>query len=40
MSALAEKRVVIVGAGVVGLCCAHYLRARGHAVTVTDRTPA
>ncbi len=39
MSSLAEKRVVIVGAGVIGLCCAHFLRARGHHVTVVDRHP-
>ncbi len=39
MNATGEKRIVIVGAGVIGLCCAHYLRARGHAVTVVDRNP-
>jgi D-amino-acid dehydrogenase len=39
MNATGEKRIVIVGAGVIGLSCAHYLRARGHAVTVVDRNP-
>src|SRR5258708_22441198 len=33
------KRVVICGAGAIGLCCAHYLRARGHEVTVVERGP-
>jgi D-amino-acid dehydrogenase len=33
----ASKHVVICGAGVIGLCCAHYLRERGHAVTIVDR---
>jgi D-amino-acid dehydrogenase len=33
------SHVVICGAGVIGLCCAHYLRARGHDVTVVDRQP-
>ncbi|MGQ0835728.1 MAG: FAD-dependent oxidoreductase [Gammaproteobacteria bacterium] len=30
-------RVVICGAGVIGLNCAHYLRERGHEVTVVER---
>ncbi len=30
-------RVVVVGAGIVGLCSAWYLRRDGHAVTVVDR---
>jgi D-amino-acid dehydrogenase len=33
------KEIVICGAGVIGLCCAHYLRARGHEVTVVERGP-
>ena len=33
------SRVVILGAGIIGLCCAHYLRARGHDVTVVERQP-
>ncbi|MGH7681202.1 MAG: NAD(P)/FAD-dependent oxidoreductase, partial [Candidatus Eiseniibacteriota bacterium] len=33
------KRVAIVGGGVIGLCCAHYLLERGHGVTVVERGP-
>ncbi len=33
------KRVVIVGAGVIGLASAYYLLRRGHQVTVLDREP-
>jgi D-amino-acid dehydrogenase len=33
------KRVVICGAGVIGLCCAHFLRARGCEVTLVEREP-
>ncbi|MSU25486.1 MAG: FAD-dependent oxidoreductase [Opitutus sp.] len=33
------KHVVIGGAGIIGLCCAHYLRARGHEVSVLERAP-
>ncbi len=33
------QHVVVCGAGIIGLCCAHYLRARGHEVTVVDRAP-
>ncbi|HYC38547.1 MAG TPA: FAD-dependent oxidoreductase [Usitatibacter sp.] len=32
------SRIVVVGAGVVGICCALYLRRDGHDVTVVDRT--
>ena len=31
------KRVVVVGGGVVGACCAYYLAKAGHAVTVVER---
>ncbi|QJW99400.1 NAD(P)/FAD-dependent oxidoreductase [Frigoriglobus tundricola] len=31
------SRVVVVGGGVVGACCAYYLSKAGHAVTVLDR---
>ncbi len=31
------KRIVVVGGGVVGACCAYYLAKAGHAVTVVDR---
>ena len=30
-------RIVVVGAGVIGLSCAHRLRAAGHAVEVWSR---
>jgi D-amino-acid dehydrogenase len=33
------KHVVVVGAGVIGLCTAHYAAARGYKVTVLDREP-
>jgi D-amino-acid dehydrogenase len=33
------KRVVIVGGGVIGLCCAYYLTRDGHSVTILDREP-
>ncbi len=33
------RRVVIVGAGVIGLASAYYLLRRGHKVTVLDREP-
>src|SRR5437763_16628347 len=35
-----SKSVVVVGGGVVGLCSAYYLSARGFHVTVLDRDPA
>src|SRR6185436_19341475 len=35
----AAKHIVICGAGVIGLCCAYYLRERGHAVTIIERGP-
>ena len=31
-----EKHVVVVGAGVIGLCCAYHLVRRGLRVTVVD----
>ena len=35
-----NKHVAIVGGGVIGLCCAIYLRRAGHRVTVLDRGEA
>ena len=35
--AAAADSVLIVGAGVIGLACAHYLSRRGHGVTVIDQ---
>jgi D-amino-acid dehydrogenase len=35
-----QRRVVIVGAGIVGLCTAYYCRRRGFDVTVIDGRPA
>jgi len=34
-----DKQAVVVGAGIVGLCCAFHLKARGFDVTVVDRDP-
>ncbi len=39
MSPTRSQRVVICGAGIIGLCCARSLRARGHDVTVIERAP-
>src|SRR4051794_25363539 len=33
----AEKRVVVIGAGIVGICCALALRDNGFAVTLIDK---
>lgn len=33
------KHVVICGAGVIGLCVAHFLQRRGHRVTIVERAP-
>ena len=35
----ASKHVVIIGAGVIGLCTAYYCVRRGHRVTVVERNP-
>lgn len=34
---MSQKKVTIIGAGVIGLCCAYYLNKAGHAVRVIDR---
>jgi D-amino-acid dehydrogenase len=35
-----QTRTVVIGAGILGLSCAHALLREGHAVTVIDRDPA
>src|SRR6266699_7106076 len=32
-----SKQVIIVGGGVIGLCCAYYLQKQGYGVTVIER---
>ena len=32
------RHVLIIGAGIIGVCSAHYLLARGHRVTIVDRS--
>ncbi|MFL6163344.1 MAG: NAD(P)/FAD-dependent oxidoreductase [Jatrophihabitantaceae bacterium] len=32
-----EPDVLVIGAGIAGLCCAHFLRQAGYSVTVADR---
>jgi D-amino-acid dehydrogenase len=39
MKTAESKHVVIIGAGVIGLCIAYYCARRGHQVTVIDREP-
>lgn len=34
-----SKHIVVIGAGVIGLCAAYYCARRGHRVTVIDRNP-
>src|SRR5215212_1142803 len=34
-----SKSIVVIGAGVIGLCTAYYCARRGHRVTVIDRDP-
>ncbi|MDZ4686100.1 MAG: FAD-dependent oxidoreductase [Planctomycetaceae bacterium] len=34
---MSERRVVVVGGGVIGVACAHYLQRHGWAVTVIDK---
>ncbi|MEM6686409.1 MAG: FAD-dependent oxidoreductase [Bacteroidota bacterium] len=33
-----NKEVVIIGGGIIGLCCAYYLQQDGHQVTVVDKS--
>ena len=32
-----NRRVIVVGGGVIGVCCSYYLAKRGAAVTVVER---
>lgn len=32
-----QKNILIIGGGIIGLCCAYYLRKEGHQVTVIDQ---
>src|SRR6266511_3422365 len=34
-----NKRVIVIGGGVIGLCVAYYAMRRGHSVTVIERLP-
>jgi D-amino-acid dehydrogenase len=36
-TAIGPRQVVVVGAGIIGVCCALYLRRDGHNVTLLDR---
>lgn len=33
-----KKEVVIIGGGIIGLCCAYYLQQDGHEVTIVDKS--
>jgi D-amino-acid dehydrogenase len=33
-----NKEVVIIGGGIIGLCCAYYLQQDGHQVTIVDKS--
>ena len=33
------KRAIVIGAGMVGVSCAHFLQRDGHAVTIVDPNP-
>lgn len=33
-----KKEVVIIGGGIIGLCCAYYLQQDGHQVTIVDKS--
>ncbi len=33
-----SKDIIVIGGGVIGLCCAYYLRKSGHKVTVIDQS--
>ena len=34
---MTQKKVVVIGGGVVGLCSAYYLSQEGHEVTIVDK---
>ena len=33
-----KKEIVIIGGGIIGLCCAYYLQQDGHQVTIVDKS--
>ena len=33
-----SKEVLVIGGGIVGLCCAYYLKQEGHQVRVIDKS--
>ena len=37
MTTASEEHVVIIGAGIIGIACAHYIQKLGHKVTVIDK---
>ena len=37
MSELIQRGTVVVGAGIIGVCCARYLQMTGEQVTIIDR---
>jgi D-amino-acid dehydrogenase len=38
-SAMPQKQVLVIGAGIIGLSAAHHLVERGHSVSILDRDP-
>ena len=33
-----SKKIVIIGGGIIGLCCAYYLQKEGHKVVIVDQS--
>ena len=34
-----KQDVVVIGAGIIGMCCAYYLAREGRSITLVDRDP-
>ena len=34
-----KKEIIVIGGGVIGLCCAYFLTQEGHKVRLIDRVP-